>query len=486
MKVKRNAPCPCGSRHKYKFCCYGTVDWNAILNKAPETLPFHLTARGKNQAFLKVAFDALNLPTHNPSWQDVKHGCSLSAIERIHAAVSYLWPSGEDLHRVLSQPRDGASGLYIGHYAPSVIRRGVTRHSIYTDRILLIDPFPDHRTRKPEWNPLQRPEIFQSSTLRWLGIWADFAPWIDEGLVEFVRSPGDFDLQLQLRLWTNQSQKLQQDARYRKVIEDDAAEERELQDELTKHLFLSLSDRMLTNLHQELHPRATDHEAQEFLDEVRAMRAADSFFPTVDAGSSSPSSSLLEMSTGLIYEMARITANTCNAHLITDIPSRWWEIEQDRKANGASNGPWEPLAKAFGNAQLQFLDAVPLQQALILRKEGRLASMRVFLRKVMSNAGGPSSFDSSLQRELADQLQHEMSIAEREWKAIDRDLLKWLGGAAAGALASSPIVTGAGALFAAAAAMSTQLIHARGQRHKFLNRHPAAFFVGLAAKDNRT
>jgi hypothetical protein len=122
----------------------------------------------------------------------LKKAFTSAAVKKIFEAVAFVWPDGEDLKRVLSDEAELTSGLYIGMYEPHRVSRGVTRHSLYADRILLIDPLVHPARVRDQYNPLLHPEQHRTSTFRWIQLWFSMLPWINEGIVGFARDPGDF------------------------------------------------------------------------------------------------------------------------------------------------------------------------------------------------------------------------------------------------------------------------------------------------------
>jgi hypothetical protein len=174
---------------------------------------------------------------------------------------------------------------------------------------------------------------------------------------------------------------------------------------------------------------------------------------------------------------------------VTDLPTRWKEIELDRAENGIGTGEWSALAKAFHNLDLKYLDGLELTHALSLRNEGRLQNLRTFLYRVWRAAASGNPFGEQNVQHLADELTTRVAEAEEEWKQIDRDLIKWLGGeAAAGLLASGPLIASGNAAFLAASlavAGSTTLITSTLKRKGFPEKFPAAFFMNLAKKSKK-
>src|SRR6478735_5251229 len=103
MKVGRNDPCPCGRMEKYKRCCSGKVPWPDLFRRNDPSIPLHMTARGKNLAFLGLIANALQIDVSDRRlrWIDVKRACTADAVRMIHEAIPSVWPSQDDLRRVL-------------------------------------------------------------------------------------------------------------------------------------------------------------------------------------------------------------------------------------------------------------------------------------------------------------------------------------------------------------------------------------------------
>jgi AraC-like DNA-binding protein len=120
------------------------------------------------------------------------------------------------------------------------------------------------------------------------------------------------------------------------------------------------------------------------------------------------------ITSGASYPSATMTAAITDSYLFTDIYVKWREIELDRDSHSAENQVWSPFAKALQNAPLRYLNNLRLDHALTLRKEGRLESLRGFLRKVWKQASTEKQFDSENALLLADELGQEIRQAEQE------------------------------------------------------------------------
>ncbi len=168
---------------------------------------------------------------------------------------------------------------------------------------------------------------------------------------------------------------------------------------------------------------------------------------------------------------------------MTDLRVRWREIEVDRSESGIDAEAWSPFAKAFNGVPFKFLDAVPLDAALAIRREGRLEPMRNFLRKVWGATSKTSPFDDANIPALAGELDEKIREADSEWRKIDRDLIKLVAAQTIGGLlAAGPLVaSGYAAWLGAAATLAGvgDLVQSTMRRTEYRLEYPAGFFVDL-------
>lgn len=477
VKIGRNDPCPCGKREKYKNCCLGKVPWPEIIkNKSGEGVR-HLSIRGKNLCFMNSLAAALqldNLPSRF-KWADVKRAVSPDAVRFIHEAVLHYWPDQEDLSRVLGEEREDSSALYIGTYNSDSIARGVARHSLYSESILLVDPFMYASSVREQFNPIEHPEQHRSSTLSALRVWWQLAPWIESGIVGLIRVPGDFDPFLALESLQKQRERSDANPELQKLADEEAEGWREVMEGWPEFIALVEPDWYLKEKFRETKPDASDADVAKFIKGIERARENHPFYVEGER------SQFITMSTGANYEMARMVSGISGSHLITDIRYRWKEIEIDRAAGNIDNGGWSAFAKAFADINLKFIQETSLDNALRLRKEGRLHNMRTFLRSVWKKVGSGDSFSSERVEDLAAELQQHVREAETEWRKIDEDLLKWGGIEFAGILASGTLLgSGAPGWLAASVAVAgaTQLAYSSSRRKSLGIRYPGAFFLG--------
>lgn len=483
MKIGANDPCPCGSLLKYKKCCRGKVDWPTLLTQPTSAVVPHLSVRGRNLLFLSLIADALQMDAFHAGgrWQDLKRAFTPEAVRKIFEAVDLVWPAGTDLTQLLARERRATSGLYVGLYEPDRIVTGITRHSLYADTILLVDPFMSPSQVRPEYNPVLHPEMHRTTAIRWAVLWLMLMPWIDAGIVKFIKTPGDLDVALELRAIEITKDRYAKHPELQPRREDNEQLFSSHEQRFKRDFMLGMPDDYIRRMYHNFKPDAADAEVEKVIEYIQRQRDADPFF--IETLDKKPQGELLQMSSGASYEMAKLTALLTGSFIMTDIPSRWREIELDRTDTRVDPEQWSPFAKAFHGVPFSYLNAVPLPAALDIREQGRLERMRGFLRRVWRTSAADNEFAPENISNLAAELQHQVGEAEAEWKAIDRELLQWFGTELVGGLlAAGPAIAHGAAEwlgFGLAAGGVTNIAISTMKRVSYLNRYPAAFFAKL-------
>jgi hypothetical protein len=166
--------------------------------------------------------EALQLDTIGKprSLKDYKAAFTADVVRKIHEAVMDTWPPGIDIADALRQPSGDVSGLYIGDYGSDYVTRAIVRHSIYANRILLVDPFVYPASVRDEYNPILNPAQHRAQTLRNVNLWFALLPWIEAGLVAIIRPPSDFDPRLNWEFMEAQEKKFEDSAELKKAKEE--------------------------------------------------------------------------------------------------------------------------------------------------------------------------------------------------------------------------------------------------------------------------
>ncbi len=437
-----------------------------------------MTTRGKNRLFATRVAEILQLDElpSKRSWDDIKRAMTARAVREIHEAVALVWPSEGDLRRVLREESGQNSALYVGSYQPEAILRGLARHSLYSDTILLVDPLLHPNAARGKFNPVLNPDAHRSNTLVALRLFALLGPWIDAGIVRVIRTPGDFDDDLFATTLESAKQRHATTPELKAIGEEEADAAMEQMQEYKDYFFLIQPDLKIQEIARKNNPGITDVEIEGIMAELRRRRERHPFY--VNALGPDHPDSFISFSSGTNYEMAKLVAAETGSHLVTDMKYRWKEIEIDREA-GAEAGPWSSFAKAFAAMKLRYIDCADLDLAVRLRNERRLTDLRLFFRKVWHSVSGDDSFRDSLAEDLAAELLEKINDAEGEWNKIDADLVQWFGAETA---ASTVLAAGHGdirpAMAGVAVAGAFNVLQSLLKRRGFRRTHPAAFFLG--------
>jgi hypothetical protein len=472
MKIRRNAPCPCGSGKKFKVCCYGK-DWERIVEGGH--LVRNMSLRGKNLFFLNSVMDILHLDPTKPhiDWPSLKRRIDSDHVLQIHELLKEVWPDAADLERALKS--NALAGVYSGTYTPEAIMQSVTRHSLYSDAILIFDPLVYPGSMRPEYDPVLHPESYISHTVKCLYIWLSLFQWISAGIVGFIRSPADFDRQLR---WDSLIAARQSYERHPelKAAADDFVSNADIMEGdigwLREYMMLSQPHHSIIEM---LKTQGTsDDEIAEFMQWREAKKSQHPYY------TGRKSEELFISTSGETHEMRRLVANMSGGFLLTDNPVHWKMIEIDRRDAGAGDSLWEPFASAMQRAPLKYLDNLRFDDCRRLRNDGLLHRMRSFLRRVWAASRTGTDFSAANAEQFAAELDEQIAIANDEWRAIDRKLLKWFAGEAAGTVAAVPAIGLANAGWLAASlclAGAANLASAGMKRHGLANRMPGAFFL---------
>ncbi|MDQ3196044.1 MAG: SEC-C domain-containing protein, partial [Pseudomonadota bacterium] len=277
-KISRNDLCPCGTGRKYKRCCEPRLDWNEVFRSKCDWRQY-LSIRGRNLYFAKSIANILQLeaPGSVLSPARFKAAFTAAAVQQIHEKVMEAWPPTLDIHAALSGASADVSGLYIGDYGLEYITRGIVRHSIYANKILVVDPFVYPTSVRDEYNPIINPEQYRAQTLKNVNFWFSFLPWIEAGLVEIIRTPSDFDRRLNWESMERQYQKFETNEVLKKAAEESVQElkKRHMNNASFHHLILSAPDSHLLSLFEDLKLEKDGFSAEDFLDYVHRQREAD-------------------------------------------------------------------------------------------------------------------------------------------------------------------------------------------------------------------
>jgi hypothetical protein len=308
LKLNRNAPCPCNTGLKFKNCCAGKVDWEAIINEGGDFRPY-LSVRGRNLYFVDRISEILQLdaPAKIGALKHYKEAFTADAVRKIHEALAYVWPPDIDIVKALSRPSGDVSGLYIGDYGLPYLTRAIVRHSIYANKILLVDPFVYPRSVRDAYNPIINPEQYRAQTLKNVNFWLELLPWIEAGVVELIRPPADFDHDLNWEFLNIQTKKFEESEELRKAEKESVDElgTRQKKEFLRQQFWLGAPDEYLRREFPKF-GLGKNVGVEEFLAWIHKQREEDPNF--LEPLRPKSEAQLLTVSSGASYPSAVMTA----------------------------------------------------------------------------------------------------------------------------------------------------------------------------------
>lgn len=213
---------------------------------------------------------------------DFKNRFTPKAVQAIHEFIVEVWPDIEDLKQCLSSEENNGSALYVGIYTPQLLFRGVTRHSLYNEQILLVDPFIYPLNVKDEYNPILHPEKHIANTIKSTMIWFTMLPWIEAGLVKFIRTPGDFDTKLLIDCIQKEREKYDSTPEIReeseKYIRESENAENSIAKEMKDYMMLSIPDDELRVSFKERGIVESDKDIESLITYVNYLRDEHPYF----------------------------------------------------------------------------------------------------------------------------------------------------------------------------------------------------------------
>lgn len=423
IKIGRNDPCSCGSGKKYKKCHLMKAGNASSVSQS--TLSSR-SIKERNIILLNAILDIFGFK-RGKSWNDVRKEMSDNQVRELYRVVGWLWPTNTDIISLLPKPRSNLRGLYIGETKPDLdaILQNIVRYSLYSDELLVVNPFMNPRTIAPDYNPIIHPELYKQDTLEMIAFVFRLASWVESGIVSMIPNPADFDYELRKTTWE------MAEKRWKEQKLDLTPETRaELKPKgiqiLQKSMYRLPKDKLEISIKRAL-PDLSNEKLQEMIDYVQESRRND---PMIIDQELPDSGELYIMRNGANLELGLYIGQLTGSYLYTDMHEQWREILSSAQSSPSEGEVWSPLTKSFQQLEFKFLNNIDPKFAFGLKEEGRLEKFRGFLRKVWIEIAGNPSYEhaNKFARQFAEELQEEYGKTKEEWAQIDKELMKWLTG----------------------------------------------------------
>lgn len=482
MKISRNDRCPCGSGKKFKLCC------NLLPEETRPRTNQNRPIRERNLILLSALDDIFGFKK-GISWDDFRRDLSDGQVQEFYEFIDWLWPIETDVLSLLPPPSDTLRGFYIGETKPYEIVNNILRYSLYTDEIVVTNPFHHPRTIAPEYNPIVNPSQYKQDTLEMVFFVAALSPWIAAGIVHLIPNPADYDYELRREVWRLAEKRFEGVDPYKSLSSEERAQiEVEGKEMLLRTISRLPEEAQISQIKRAL-PNITDDEIKGQLEYIREQRKNHKLWldqPLPEDGE------LRIMRLGANLELGLFIAQLTGSYLYTNRKSQWKEILSVKQPEASDPEIWSPLTRAFQTLDFEFLNNVDSEFVIGLKEEQRLESLRNYLRRLWNKIETEDNtmMDSTV-KEFKDELIEEHAKAKDEWKQIDSKLRDWMLGrgtmASGVGLGLSQILTGGlnWQLPAAGFCISAvnELLNARVKRNSFRTNIPLSVFIDLDNKD---
>jgi hypothetical protein len=327
-------------------------------------------------------------------------------------------PSTLSESQVLPEPSESVlrTFLWTRPVADAVLN-DVVRLALYSDEVVLVDPFSMHTMNvagsKPPMGPAERPDLWTQEFANHALTVCALEDWFESGLVLLIPEPRNFIRGVPS--FTALALRAVKEGKLSTRPDADT-----LQDVLEATAFNADRDEDLTAMTRDSLPQGlSDDERSQIISSLIAYRRAN---PTRYAQRPPETGSVFSFASGQnIFEAAWI-ADSIGGYVVP-------RLARDRTnfrsfSRGNTRDDVDALASAFAAAPLPMLNNVSLSDALDLRKSGRLARFRTFLQDVWTATSDPDSNRKNVERErdLVARLNSSYEEAKVEWGGIYKDL----------------------------------------------------------------
>jgi hypothetical protein len=414
------------------------------------------------------------------SWASFKSTIAREQIREFYEVQAALWPPTTDWAGIMPTPDGKLRGLYLGDIRPQLTLRNIVRFSLYSDSIVVINPFPNPHIIRPEYNPIDNPEQYKADTINLIHFLFSVSDWIEKGIVLLVPDPGD--LKVAFKWETARLAKARLDGWW-KPDERDLEEARELGHEELKRVLFALPEDKLFAQFERAGMTLDDRQKREFLAYARRELRNDPIALEQPIADNYREGQMVPLRAGTNLETALLICSTTGAFPYTNLHSVWAQIIKAHDDLSETARMWSPLTKAFQSLDFRFLDNVDPKFAQAVRDDGRLQSFRSLLRKIGDGAADISELSSldAFVRDCNDELVGEYQKAQAEWSKIDESFLKWASGGIA--FAMGHLVPDVSALSVGTVSTIAQLGLRYFRQRQFRKLNPMSVMIDLARKE---
>jgi hypothetical protein len=471
----RNEPCVCGADRKYKRCCHRVIKERQLGPQHYQHLSIKSIVLEEISSFketfgIELKEDRLKVSGH------ITDSDVVFFVER----VRNLWGSKPDLTALMPDGGDlRFRALYFGN--PDILDtiNLLARYSLYCDQIVVIDPLSVfHRMRRNfAHSPFAEPQAWIRQIIRDGVYLCSLEEWIKNDLVFATAFPLSDHDPLRQRHVQDMKSRLQHVSpeRWNEIVHDTVeaqfysrftpAELAAMEpSEADMALLKSVEDDKWWARHSPHMRKITRENAVDTLKSMR--RRKEDIGRTIARLRQDPrrwewtlkrefESRMDVFGSGMNLADAEWLAGVTGSHLVTDRRAVWNEIlsdelpeDQERTASDKMKLTLSALGEAFQKLEFYFLNDVPLDFVLQMRRENRLTRFRTYLRDFWNSIRRNDLEEGqrlAVIQEFRDSLDTQYQQFKSEFAEIRKSVLGRI--AIAGASGAGAILTGQLALW---------------------------------------
>jgi hypothetical protein len=291
------------------------------------------------------------------------------------------------------------------------------RLSLYSDEVVVIDPFSVHIANVPSSAPPQgpwvRPELWTHEFGNHALMVCALEAWIEHDLVVLIPVARTF--RQDAPSFTQLALKAMQEGKFTLKPGPEI-----LQDSLEGIALNADGDEDLPGMSRDVLGDMTESERQMLIGSMREFRRANPRRYTTRVGKGE---SVFSFASGVnVFEAAWI-ADDIGGYLVPRLALDRMNFRHFSRDDRDKDNV-DALASAFAAAPLPMLNNVSLSDALDVRKSGRLSRFRQFMHSVWEATSDPQGGTKTIERErqLADAVKAKHAEASEEWRGIYKDL----------------------------------------------------------------
>lgn len=468
-KPGRNDPCHCGADRKYKKCCERVEEERRRGPLQYEHISIKNTVLEEIRSFKEIFGVKLT-----DEELDVNKSITDSDVLLFVERVRNLWGSKADLLPQMPAAADlRFRALYFGN--PDILSTVnlLARYSLYCDQIIVIDPLSIFHgmSRTFRHSPFLEPQAWVRQIVRNGVYLSSLEEWIRSDLIFSTAFPLSFHDPLK------QKHIAEMEARLAKMSPDKWDEivrdtiEAQYYSEFTPAELSTMEPakadlELIRRLAEDdkwwdrVSPHMPGKTRKEVIDTLKSMnRRKEEINRTITRLQQEPrryewalqrqfEPRMNVFGSGMNLLDAKWFAEITGSHLVTDRRTVWNEIfanepEQKSEQSEKLKQTMSALAEAFQKLEFYFLNDVPLDFALQIRRENRLVGFRTYLRDFwnkMRREGQTEEQRLATIQEFQDNLDAQYQQFKKEFAEIRKTVMGKI--AVAGASGAGAILTG--------------------------------------------